>query len=138
VFCSAVLQSPDVGADPRFASNNLRIENRPAMDSAIRNVFQNLTAAEATERLDRAGIANARINSVAQFIEHPQFAARNAWRQVDSPAGPVPALIPPVRMGDVDPVMGSIPGLGEHSESILAELGFDADTITQWKRERVV
>jgi itaconate CoA-transferase len=137
-FCSAVLQRPDVGADPRFASNNLRIENRPAMDSAIRNVFQNLTAAEATERLERAGIANARINSVAQFIQHPQFAARNVWRQVDSPAGPVPALIPPVRMGDVDPVMGSIPGLGEHSESILAELGFDADTITQWKRERVV
>jgi len=67
--------------------------------------------------------------SVSQFIQHPQLEARNSWRQVNSPAGPIPALIPPVRMRDVDPVMGAIPELGQHSESILAELGFDADTI---------
>ena len=108
------------------------------MDSAILDVFRNLTAAEVIERLDRAEIANARINSVSQFIQHPQFAARNSWRQVDSPAGPVPALIPPVRMAGVDPAMGAIPELGQHSESILAEFGFDAVTIRQWKNERVL
>jgi len=107
------------------------------MDSAIQDVFRSLTAAEVIERLERAEIANARINSVSQFLQHPQLAVRNSWRQVDSPAGPVPALIPPVRMGGVDPIMGAIPDLGQHSESILAELGFDAGTIRQWKNEHV-
>jgi crotonobetainyl-CoA:carnitine CoA-transferase CaiB-like acyl-CoA transferase len=107
------------------------------MDSAILDVFRGLTAAEVIQRLDRAGVANARINSVSQFIQHPQLAARNSWRQVDSPAGRVPALIPPVRMDGVDPIMGAIPELGQHTESILTELGFDAVTIARWKLEHV-
>jgi crotonobetainyl-CoA:carnitine CoA-transferase CaiB-like acyl-CoA transferase len=137
VFCSIVLERPELAQDPRFQSNKLRVEHRAAMDSAILDVFRNLTAAEVIERLDCAEIANARMNSVSQFIRHPQFEARQSWRQVESPAGPVPALIPPVRMRGVDPVMGAIPELGQHSESILAELGFDADTIGQWKDEHV-
>ena len=107
------------------------------MDSAILDVFRRLTAAEVIPRLDRAGIANARINSVSQFIDHPQLAARNLWRQVDSPVGRVAALIPPVRMDGVDPIMGAIPELGQHTESILTELGFDAVTIARWKHEHV-
>jgi itaconate CoA-transferase len=134
-FCSIVLERPELAEDPRFQSNKLRVEHRAAMDSAILDRFRNLTAPEVIERLERAGIANARMNSVLQFIQHAQFAARNSWRQVDSPAGPLPALIPPVRMAGVDPAMGSIPGLGQHSESILAEFGFDAGTIRQWKNE---
>ena len=105
--------------------------------SAIVDAFRSRTAAEVIERLDRAGIANARINSVSQFIKHPQFTARKSWREVDSPAGPIPALIPPVRMSGVDPIMAAIPGLGQHSESILAELGFDAATIKEWKEQHV-
>jgi itaconate CoA-transferase len=137
VFCSAVLERPELAEDARFQTNELRVEHRGAMDSAILDVFRYLTAAEVIERLDRAGIANARIRSVTQFIEHPQFAARSSWREVDSPAGPVPALIPPVRMAGIDPVMGAIPELGQHSESILTEFGFDAGTISQWKNEHV-
>jgi itaconate CoA-transferase len=101
-------------------------------------VFRRLTAAEVIARLDRAGIANARINSMPQFIDHPQLAARNNWRRVDSPVGPLPALIPPVRIGGVEPIMGAIPALGQHSEAILAELGFDAGTILEWKNKHVV
>jgi itaconate CoA-transferase len=71
-------------------------------------------------------------------MQHPQFAARNAWREIESPAGRVPALIPPVRIGGVDPVMGAIPELGQHSESILAEFGFDTGTIRQWKNEHLL
>jgi itaconate CoA-transferase len=137
-FCSIVLERPELGEDPRFKSNKLRVEHRAAMDSAILDVFRNFNAVEVIERLDRAEIANARINSVFQFIQHPQFAARNAWREVDSPAGRVPALIPPVRIDGVDPVMGSIPEVGQHSESILAEFGFDAGTIARWKDEHVL
>jgi len=136
-FCSIVLERPELGEDPRFQTNKLRVEHRRVMDSAILDVFRRLTAAEVIQRLDRAGIANARINSVSQFIHHPQLAARNLWRQVDSPVGRVAALIPPVRMDGVDPVMGAIPELGQHTESILTELGFDAETIARWKDEHV-
>ena len=73
-----------------------------------------------------------------QFIDHPQLAGRQAWRQVDSPSGPIPALVPPVRLAGVEPVMGPIPALGQHSAAILAELGFDAATIARWQQERVI
>ena len=94
--------------------------------------------AEAVALLDEAQIASARLNSVEQFIGHPQLAARGSWRQVSSPNGPLPALVPPVRMEDVEPVMGAIPALGEHSGAILEELGFDAATIERWKQEGVI
>jgi len=136
-FCSIVLERPELSEDPRFQTNKLRVEHRRVMDSVILDVFRRLTAAEVIQRLDRAGIANARINSVSQFIHHPQLAARNLWRQVDSPVGRVAALIPPVRMDGVDPIMGAIPELGQHTESILTELGFDAETIARWKDEHV-
>jgi itaconate CoA-transferase len=136
-FCSIVLERPELGEDSRLQSNKSRVRHRAAMDIEVLNVFRNLTATEVIARLDRAQIANARINSVSQFIQHPQLTARHAWREVDSPAGPVPALIPPVRIGGVEAIMGAIPGLGQHSESILAEFGFDAGTITHWKKERV-
>ena len=136
-FCSIVLERPELSEDPRFQTNKLRVEHRRVMDSVILDVFHRLTAAEVIQRLDRAGIANARINSVPQFIHHPQLAARNLWREVDSPVGRVGALIPPVRMDGVDPIMGAIPELGQHTESILTELGFDAETIALWKDDHV-
>ena len=136
-FCSIVLERPELSEDPRFQTNKLRVEHRRVMDSVILDVFRRLTAAEVIQRLDRAGIANARINSVSQFIHHPQLAARNLWREVDSPVGRVAALIPPVRMDGVDPIMGAIPELGQHTESILTELGFDAETIALWKDDHV-
>jgi itaconate CoA-transferase len=97
-----------------------------------------LSATDVIARLEAAQIANACLNTVQQFIDHPQLAGRNAWRRVDSPVGPIPALIPPVRMEDVEPMMGAIPALGQHRESILAELGFDAATIETWKEEGVI
>lgn len=136
-FCSIVLEHSELAEDSRFQTNQLRVEHRSAMDAAILDVFRNLTASEVIARLDRAAIANARINSVSQFIRHPQLAARHSWHQVDSPAGPIPALVPPVRMAGLEPVMGAIPEVGQHSESILAELGFESDTIKQWKNEHV-
>jgi itaconate CoA-transferase len=137
-FCSIVLTRPELADDPRFQSNKLRVEHRAEMDAVIRDVFRSLTAVEAIERLNRAGIANARINSISQFIDHPQLAARDVWRRVNSPVGPVPALVPPVRIAGVEPIMGAIPALGQHSESILAELGFDASTIADWKNRGVL
>ena len=89
-------------------------------------------------RLEAAEIANARINTVEQFIDHPQLTGRDAWREVASPVGPIRALVPPVRIEGVEAVMGAIPALGEHRESILAELGFDAATIERWTQEGMI
>ncbi len=138
VFTTQVLRKPDLSADERFSSNQLRVRNREAMDAEIDRIFGALPTSEVVSRLDAAQIANARLNSVEQFIDHPQLAGRQAWRQVDSPNGPIPALLPPVRMAGVEPVMDPIPGLGQHSAAILAELGFDSETIARWQRERVI
>ncbi len=137
-FAAGVLLRPDLAADGRFQSNQLRVQHREAMDAEIHRTLGTLSTAEAVSRLDAAQIANARLNSMEQFIDHPQLAGRQSWRQVDSPSGPIPALVPPVRLAGVEPVMDPIPALGQHSAAILAELGFDADTIARWQRERVI
>jgi itaconate CoA-transferase len=137
-FTLDVLLRPELAADERFQSNQLRVQHREAMDAEIHRTLGTLSTTEVVWRLDAAQIANARLNSVEQFIDHPQLAGRQAWRQVDSPNGPIPALVPPVRLDGVEPVMNPIPALGQHSTAILAELGFDPDTIARWQRERVI
>jgi itaconate CoA-transferase len=137
-FCTTVLRQPALAADARFGSNHQRVQHRALMNTEIDRVLGELTTGEVVARFDAAGIASARINTVEQFIDHPQLEGRQAWRQVDSPVGPVRALVPPVRMEDVEPMMGAIPALGQHRESILAELGFDAPTIERWKQEGVI
>jgi len=138
IFSTEVLRRPELAKDERFQSNHQRVEHRDAMNAEIDRVFGSLSTEEAVARLDAAQIANARINTVEQFIAHPQLAGRQAWRQVGSPVGPLPALVPPVRMEDVEPVMGGVPALGQHSSAILAEIGFDPDTIERWKQEGVI
>jgi itaconate CoA-transferase len=78
------------------------------------------------------------MNTVGEFLDHPQLAARDRWRQVDSPVGPLRALVPPFRLDDQEPVMGPIPALGEHTDAILGELGFDAATIARWREAGIV
>ncbi len=137
-FCAVVLQRPDLFADPRFDSNAKRVQNRPLLDEAMREVFGKLTAAEIIARLETAQIANARLNTVQEFVEHPQLKARGRWSTVDSPAGPLPALFPPVTMEGVETVMNEIPALGQHTDAILAEIGFDGATIQGWRREKMI
>jgi crotonobetainyl-CoA:carnitine CoA-transferase CaiB-like acyl-CoA transferase len=89
-------------------------------------VFNALTAAQVVQRLDAAGIANARVNDMAGLWAHPQLAARQRWRSVDTPAGEVPALLPPGVNSAFDYRMDPVPAVGEHSAAILAELGWSA------------
>lgn len=137
-FCEVVLKRPELSADPRFDSNAKRVQNRPQLDAAMREVFDKLTAAEILARLEAAQIANARMNTVQEFMEHPQLKARGRWSTVDSPAGPLPALLPPVAMENVETVMNEVPELGQHTDAILTELGFDPQTVASWRREKIV
>lgn len=123
-FCEEVLESPDLATDPRFSNNTRRVENRDELSAEIHAAFAGLTAGQALERLESAGIANARMNTVRGFWEHPQLAARDRWREVQSPAGPISALVPPVTAGS-EPVMDPIPDVGDHTADILGELGYD-------------
>jgi crotonobetainyl-CoA:carnitine CoA-transferase CaiB-like acyl-CoA transferase len=137
-FCRDVLARPDMESDARFSSGALRVENQAALDAIITSTFAALTAEEVVRRLEAAQIANARMNSVAEFIAHPQLAARQKWRLVGSPAGPLRALIPPFGFDDAEPRMDPIPALGEHTEPILRELGIDATTIASWRKAGIV
>ena len=136
-FCTDVLHRRELTEDERFRTNALRVQHRSALHEAIDAVFHDLTASQILERLESAQIANARMNSVAEFLEHPQIVERDGWRNVGSPAGPLRALVPPARIDGVEPVMGPIPALGEHRQAILEELGFDRATIARWHAEGV-
>ena len=137
-FCTKVLEQPDLVSDPRFNTNLKRVDNRAALDQAIQAVFSRLSVAAIIERLDSAQIANARLNSVEQFAAHPQLAARNRWREVESSVGPVRAMIPPVDIEGVEPRMDRIPELGEDTDRILQELGYNSQTVAQWRASGVV
>ena len=95
------------------------MQNRPQLDLAMQEVFQKLTAAEIIARLETAQIANARLNTVQEFVEHPQLKAEERWGTVDSPVGPLPALLPPVTMENVETVMNEVPALGQQTDAIL-------------------
>ena len=137
-FCNEVLQRPEMADDHRYRAVELRVRHRPELHAAIDRVFEGLSAEEIVRRLEAAGIAYARMNSVAEFIRHPQLTARGRWTDIDSEAGPLRALRPPVDMDGVDPVMGAVPALGQHTEAILGEIGFDAETIATWRKEGVI
>jgi itaconate CoA-transferase len=123
-FCDVVLKNPSLKTDVRFASGPARLRNGPAMHAEIENVFSGLKTAEVIERLEDADIANARLNDMAQFWAHPQLAARGRWAKVGSPCGELDMLKPPFNMSGFEPRLDPIPALGEHSEKILAELGY--------------
>jgi itaconate CoA-transferase len=137
-FCEDVLARPGVADDARFATNSARVRHRADLHALIAGVFAELPAGDILDRLERADIACARRNSVEGLINHPQLMDRHCWHTVDSPVGPVRALRPPLRMEGLDPVMGPVPSLGQHSQSILEELGFDAGTIAAWRKEQMI
>jgi formyl-CoA transferase len=137
-FCREVLDQPSLEDDDRFRTNTDRVEHRGELDAQIAAAFGRLAAADVAGRLDAAGIAHARLNTVADLGRHPQHAARGRWRDVGSPAGPIRALVPPVDLAGVVPVMGGVPALGQHTGAILEELGFSGDAIATWRRERTI
>jgi itaconate CoA-transferase len=137
-FCEVVLGNPELHADPRFDSNAKRVQNRAQLDLVMQSVFQKLTAAEMIARLETAQIANARLNTIQEFVEHPQLKARQRWSTVSSPVGPLPALLPPVTMENVETAMNEVPVLGQQTDAILGELGFGAETIAGWHREKII
>jgi itaconate CoA-transferase len=124
-----LLGRPELGTDPAYATNVARTANREAVDALVARATGTLRADELIDRLDAAGIASARLNEVPAVVEHPQLAARDRWREIDSPAGRLPALLPPISFPD-DPLrLAAVPGLGAHTDAVLGELGYTAGEI---------
>lgn len=137
-FCQMVLNRPELQTDARFASNQQRSENRVALRAEIENSFRSLKASQITQRLDAAGIGNASVNQMEDVWRHPQLAARQSWARVDSPVGPIEALRPPGRSDAFEHVMGAVPALGAHTDTILGELGRSSEAIAVLRRQGVV
>lgn len=125
-LCAGVLGDSTIATDPRFVTNTLRVTNRNVLHSLILATLSELSTSAVIARLDAAKIANARVSDVQDLWKHRQLAARNRWTEISTPAGPIPALLPP---GQKQARMGPVPAVGEHTKSILAELGFSADSI---------
>jgi len=137
-FCTVVLRRPELAADERYSSNSRRVANRAELDPVIRGALAALSADELVARLDAAQIASARVNDLNDVWRHPQLAARRRWTDVGSPAGPIRALLPPVTSDGYAPRMGAVPALGEHTDAILAELGWSEDAIVRLRRDGAV
>ncbi|RAS30520.1 MULTISPECIES: CaiB/BaiF CoA transferase family protein [unclassified Pseudomonas] len=127
LFCEKVLLDPVLASDDRFSANFKRSENREVLRQIIVERFAALSLDDVVARLEHAQIANARVNDMHGVWQHPQLQARDSWHEVDSPAGKLPALLPPGRNTAFAPRMDAVPGLGQHTRGILDELGFTAE-----------
>ena len=127
VLCREILGQPALATDARFATNPDRLANNDELTPIIEAALRAITADDAAARLEAAGIANARLRTPSEFAAHPQLAARDRWREVATPGGPVRALLPPAVVPGREAAMGAVPALGEHPAAILAELGLLAD-----------
>jgi len=124
-LCIDVLRRPDLAGDPRFAGNSRRLENDAELRMMLTEALAPLSADQVSRRLDEVGIANARMRTMHEFAEHPQLAARDRWRDVDTPRGPVRSLLPPATVTGREAAMGAVPAVGQHTEAVRAEFAPD-------------
>ncbi|MGC2656308.1 MAG: CaiB/BaiF CoA-transferase family protein [Mycobacterium sp.] len=133
-----VLQRDDLADDGRFASNAGRVAHRHVLDEAIGEWCARHDLEHVQKTADAAGIGNARFNVPSEVLAHPQLTARNRWRQVDTPVGPISALLPPPVISGYQPAMGPVPGLGQHTDSVLTELGVAAEQIAALREQGAI
>ncbi|MFI6422742.1 CaiB/BaiF CoA transferase family protein [Streptomyces sp. NPDC050842] len=134
-----VIGRPELAEDPAFATNTARVAGRAATDAVVAEALAPLTAPEALARLDAAGVACARLNSVAELADHPQLTARDRWRPVDSPVGPLRSLLPPIVFPDgPEPRMDRIPALGQDTDEVLGELGVPEAEVKELRSAGVI
>ncbi|CAM4193724.1 CaiB/BaiF CoA transferase family protein [Bordetella muralis] len=138
VFCERVLNQPALADDERFASNSRRAANRDSLRALIVQAFAELTIDQVTDRLETAQIANARVNDMKDVWAHPQLQARDRWREVGSPAGTLPALLPPASSSAFTPRMDPVPAVGENTDAVLASLGYAPEDVARLRAAEVV
>jgi len=132
VLCERILHRPDLITDERFRTNPDRVAHDDELTVIIEGALLSVPPGELVSLLDEAGIANARLRTPGEFAAHPQLEARGRWREVDSPGGPLRALLPPVSVPGREAAMGPVPALGQHTAAVLAEFGMSpADPVSR-------
>jgi crotonobetainyl-CoA:carnitine CoA-transferase CaiB-like acyl-CoA transferase len=132
------LLQPELAGEARFASNAKRSAARDELSALILQAFASLTAVQVAERLESAGIANAQVNTMEEVWAHPQLKARGRWRQVQTSAGEIPALLPPGSWQHGEPRMDAVPALGQHTDAILSRYGYSAEAIAALREQGAV
>ena len=130
-----LLQRQDLADDERLRTNPGRVEHRDLLDTELAAWCARHELSYIQRHADEAGIGNARYNTPSDVLAHPHLAARDRWRDIDTPAGPVPALLPPPVISGYDPPMGAVPALGEHTDRVLAELGLTHEELRELGRD---
>ena len=133
-----VLHRPDLADDPRYATNAGRIAHRAELDAVIGAWAAGLPLAECRQAAEAAQLGHARLNQPTEVLNHPQLTERDRWREIGSPVGPVLGLLPPPESADWDWRLDPIPALGQHTESVLRELGFDASELAAMRSADVI
>jgi crotonobetainyl-CoA:carnitine CoA-transferase CaiB-like acyl-CoA transferase len=137
-FCTQVCGHPEWIDDPRFDTTPHRREHRDILEPLIEEAFAPYTRAEVNHRLEVADIPFGDLNTIAQFLEHPQLEARDRWRSIDSPAGPLQAILPPFTLENTELAMGDIPAVGAQTDAILSSIGYGNDDIARLRQAGVV
>lgn len=137
-LCERVLQRADLVDDPRFATGSDRVAHREELNAIIADRFSHVDSASIMKVLDEAGIANAGINDVTEFLAHPVLRGRERWCDVQIPGAVVPALLPPVDLGGITPRMDPVPAAGEQTAALLSELGYEAQAIDDLRSRNVI
>lgn len=138
VFCREVIERPALLADPRFATVEARRQNRAVLEEMIEKIFLDRDHTEWLERLKKAQLPHGEVRGIAEVLAHPQAAARRLVREVDSPVGRVPVIASPLRLSASPARYDRIPDLGEDTETILKELGYDGNAIQSLRHEKVI
>jgi itaconate CoA-transferase len=138
VFCDKVLKHPELKNEPRFSSSTRRSESRVELHAIIVDAFSGLTYDDVVARLDEAKIGNAAMNDMQHVWNHAQLKARNRWQDVDSPVGKIKAMLPPGMPECFEPRMDAIPGVGEHTQSILEEIGYSERDIARLRAAQAI
>jgi len=138
IFCDKVLDQPALKTEERFSSGPRRSVARKELYLIIAEAFSKLTAEQIVERLDQAQIGNARMNDMHEVWDHAQLRARERWVDIDTPVGKIKAMLPPGVPGTFEPRMDPVPAIGQHTEVILGELGYDAAAIAKLRAQSVI
>jgi itaconate CoA-transferase len=138
IFCEKVIEQKALAIDPEFDNNTKRTANRARLRAVIVEMFSKMTIAQVEQKLEEAQIANARVNEMKDVWAHPQLKARNRWTEVQSPVGPLPALLPPATNNQFDARMDPIPGIGEHTKAILKELCVPESTVAKLLADKAI
>ncbi len=147
---AAALEAPELGTDPRFATNRDRWLHREELAGLLEPHFTRRTTAEWLLALEEAGVPAGPVSTITEMLAHPQTLARGMVREVEHTAlGPVKTLGTPVKFsgtrgaeegeaGGATAAPVGAPLLGEHTREVLAEWGFDAEEIDRLIAEGAV